>query len=385
MVARPLKIAFATVALVVAAGSALAQSPACDRYRAELASLQAGPDPRARQYETAARRQRQELDRTRAYFDQLGCSRGRFLFFGDAPPPECNGLAARIRQMENNLDQLLATAERLGGGPGVEQRRRHLQNLIARECQPGGRPRGFFESLFGGGPLPDEPMPEITEVPPEESQRFGGSRAVCVRTCDGYFFPLEASPGGREGARSMCQALCPGAATDLYFMPQGGAIEQAASWNGQPYTALPNAGRYKRTFDPSCSCKNPDETWAQVLQRAEQMIGGRKGDLIVTAEKAEELSRPKREELAQRRAEARKPAAAEAEEEAGESASTLPTGSSESSGIDAGAIETVAPTVDQNEGPTQDVTRPDGMRTRVRIVAPNVVAVPKVEPPVAKQ
>ena len=148
---------------------------------------------------------------------------------------------------------------------------------------------------------------------------------------------------------------------------------------------MPNAGRYKKTFDPACTCKGQNETWAQVLQRAEQMIEGRKGDLIVTAEKAEELSRPKREEPAQRRAEARKPAAAEAEEEAGESASTLPTGSSESSGIDAGAIETAAPTVDQNEGPTQDVTRPDGMRTRVRIVAPNVVAVPKVEPPVAKQ
>ncbi|KZE35643.1 DUF2865 domain-containing protein [Chelatococcus daeguensis] len=381
MVARSLKFAVATVVFVVAATSAVAQSPVCDRYRAELASLQAGPDPRARQYETAARRQRQELDRTRAYFDQLGCSRGRFLFFGDAPPPECNGLAGRIRQMENNLEQLLATADRLGGGPGVEQRRRHLQGMIARECQPGGRPRGFFESLFGGGLPPDEPVPEMTEVPLDEAQRFGGSRAVCVRTCDGYFFPLGASPGGREGGRSMCQALCPGAATDLYFMPQGGAIEQAASWSGQPYTAMPNAGRYKKTFDPACSCKSQNETWAEVLQRAEQMIEGRKGDIIVTAEKAEELSRPKQEAPQRSRTqEAKKPA--DAEEEAGESASALPTGSSESSGIDAGAIEDTGPTVDQHEGPTQDVTRPDGVRTRVRIVAPNVVAVPKVEGPV---
>lgn len=374
----------ATVALLLAGTvAAVAQSSLCERYRAELASLQnAGNDPRARQYEQAAQRQRVELDRTRAYFRQLGCDRGRFLFFGDPPSPECGPLSARIRQMEGNLDQLLRQADQFGGGPGLEARRRHLAASIDQACRPGGgQPRGFFESIFGGGePRPDGMVPEIDATPPGEGQHnagLGGGRAVCVRSCDGYFFPLSVSSGGRDGAREMCRSLCPGTETDLYFMPSSGEIEQALSATGQPYTSLPNASRYKKAYDANCTCRAEGQSWAQALQTAEELLERRKTDIIVTAEKAEELSRPRAAETRKGKDAKGKPAPADADlEVAGESAAALPTGGQESAGIGVQDIKDDK-TLGQREGLTREVTAADGSKRRVRIVAPNVIAVPQ--------
>ena len=49
----------------------------------------------------------------------------------------------------------------------------------------------------------------------------------------------------------------------------------------------------RKAFDEACACKKQGESWAVVLRKAESMLEQRKGDMIVTAEKAEELSRPK--------------------------------------------------------------------------------------------
>jgi hypothetical protein len=93
----------------------------------------------------------------------------------------------------------------------------------------------------------------------------------------------------------MCQALCPGAETAAYTIPRGADadIAQAVSLRGRPYTKLAGAFKYQKSFDPSCSCRKPGQSWAEALQKAEKMIERGPGDIIVTAKKAEELSRPK--------------------------------------------------------------------------------------------
>ncbi|MDJ1159843.1 DUF2865 domain-containing protein [Chelatococcus sp. SYSU_G07232] len=379
---------FIASALMLLTGTvvAVAQSPMCERYRAELASIERNaPDPRARQYEQAAQRQRAELNQTMAQYQRMGCDRGRFLFFGDAPPPECGSLRARISQMQANLDQLLRQADQFGGGPGVEIRRRQLLAAIDQACRPGGdRAPGFFERLFGTEPSrPDGPLDNVPPIIDEQQQARGGGRAVCVRACDGYFFPLPT--GSRENGQEMCQALCPGAQTSLYFMPTTGVIEQAVSASGQPYTSLPNASRYEKAYDQSCSCRAAGQSWAEALQNAEAMLGSRKSDIIVTPEKAEELSRPRTAAEAQRKAKDARTAKGkplpgddlEAESPA-EAASALPTGGQESAGIGPQDIRDDK-TLTQREGLTQEVTTADGAKRKVRIVAPNVIAVPQMQ------
>lgn len=351
------------MALAASAGAAAAQSPMCDQYRAELSNLSRGNPQAAAQ----ANQIRTELGRLQAYRAQLGCDRG-FLFFGDRPP-QCGQVDARIRQLQGSFANAQALAQ---GNPA---RRQALMAAISRNCTPGGqREPNFFERLFGGGqaPPPDQQYEMNTHRQATEgAPRYGGSRVVCVRACDGYFFPLPTNR--RDGAEDMCQALCPNTQTLVYFMSGDGAIERAGNREGKPYTELPTAGKYKKSFDPACSCRKPGESWAAALQPAENMLKSGRGDMIVTEEKAEELSRPRAAAASTRRP---APApAAEADEETPVDPSTLPTASNESSGIGPQTIREEQ-TVGAREGQIRETVNESGQRAKVRVVAPNIFVEP---------
>lgn len=277
----------------------------CGRWRSELASLDRGGGS-AERAEAAARRQTGEINRMVAYSRSIGCDRRQFLFFGEAPPPQCTQLQRQITRMQETVEQLLETAD---SGPqrGNEARRRDLTAAIDYYCRAStgpDRPRAPFDGGPGNAPggsievSPDESAPEsgVEGSPPEEETRRRatplGGRAVCVRSCDGFFFPLSNSPEGREGADGMCQMLCPGTQTRAFFR-QGDDLAGAASLDGQRYGELPTAFRYTKSFDATCSCRAPGQTWAQALEQAEQKLASVQSpsDAPLTSEKADELSR----------------------------------------------------------------------------------------------
>jgi hypothetical protein len=258
-----------TAALLAMGGSAFAQS-ACQRYRAELASLGRGG---SRNDAGAAMRLRGEIGRMMGYYHSIGCDRGSFLFF--SAPPECGAIAARIRSMQATYAELASRAYSHDGG---EARRAALRATIGRVCREEDAERKTRQAA----------RREL-----EEPRRLGGARVICVRGCDGFFFPLDSWPAGRTSEDQLCQALCPGAEAAAYRMPTDGDIREAVSFRGKPYVRLANAFKFEKTRDASCSCKPEGKTWAQALQTAERMIERHRGDMIVTAAKAEELSRPK--------------------------------------------------------------------------------------------
>jgi hypothetical protein len=383
------------LASLILPASAIAQSPACDSYRSQLAALErsAGGDPRSQQFEAAARRQEAELSRTIAYARQMGCDRQAGLFSG-GPPPECGPINGRISQMRANLAQLEARASGFGGGAAFQQRRAQLIAAIDQACRPQPQaPRNLFEALFGvqpsapvrQGPLPEVGGPLDGQIPGNiiDERPRGGSRAVCVRTCDGFFFPLSNAPGGRESLGEMCQALCPGQETRAFFMSPTGDIEGAVGVDGQPYTALANAGKFQRSFDPNCGCRKPGESWAQVLQQAEALLDRRKGDILVTEAKAEELSRAKAPEP--KKADTRKPDPRQSRNrrtpEPAATATTVdpgiaqqaaigaqaPTASQESAGIGPRNLPSQN-VVGQNAGETREVVTPEGQKRVVRVI-----------------
>src|SRR4051812_18311599 len=344
MTRRPLlRSILALAALVAAGGSALAQSPLCQRYRAELASLDRGGGQQA-----AAERQRAEIARLTGYYRSIGCEqRGPFSLFSGAPA-ECGSISQRIQQLEANYAAIASQA----GDPGrLDVRRRELQAAIDQTCAAGqadSGPRGFFESLFGPprGRAQDNPAggapPDIADMP-EGDRPLGGGRLVCVRSCDGFFFPLSAAPGGRQNADEMCQALCPGSETTAFSMSgSDDSLSRAVSLRGKPYATLPNAFRYQKAFDESCSCKKDGQNWAQILRQAEGMLDQKRGDILVTAQKSEELSRPKAAQApppapapttaqSKRAADKKAAEAAEAQEAVDQAAAAAPTASRESS------------------------------------------------------
>ena len=119
----------------------------------------------------------------------------------------------------------------------------------------------------------------------------GGSYLVCVRACDGGFFPVS-YVGDRDSLAKICQALCPNAETQLYSMPFGGTIEDSVSMSGMPYGMLPNAGKFEQAFDQSCSCRRKDQSWAEALAAVEARLQRHPGDILVTPEISERMSRP---------------------------------------------------------------------------------------------
>jgi len=90
--------------------------------------------------------------------------------------------------------------------------------------------------------------------------RFGGTyRTLCVRQCDGYYFPISFSTTEELFDRDadMCSRLCPSGNPELFIHENpGGTPEGMTSLDGRSYTELPNAFQYRRTFDKNCSCRS---------------------------------------------------------------------------------------------------------------------------------
>ena len=370
------RLAAVLLALAATAGAAAAQSPACNAWRSELASLQGqrgGGDPRAAQM---AQRVGAQLAQATNQYRAMGCDRGGFTFFGEGPPRECGGLRAQIGQLQAQYGGLQQQAQ----GGALEQRRAQLASAINANCRAP-QQRGFFETIFGLEPRRgeiDSTMPELDPEQPIEPEkpRQGGPQTVCVRTCDGFFFPLANNPGGRDSSDEMCQALCPGVETLAYGMTNGGDIQNAvARATGQPYASLPNAGKYQRSFDAACTCRGQGQSWAQALKEAEYLLDKRKGDVIVTEQRAAELSRPKEARPDPKRrgaaAPAVQPAAAPAlPEEKPMPSENSPTSGTESAGV--GPASVGERVLDKGDGLKRESQSVTGERRTVRIVAPNL-------------
>ncbi len=372
-------------------GGALAQAVDCNRLAQQISALgmpDAGADPaRAQQFRDAANRQQSELERTAAYANSIGCGRRQFLFFGDAPPRECGQIEQQIVRMRGNLTELRQQAQQAGGG---DEARRELTARYDAACR-GPQQRnagGFFDALFGGGARTPRDVPlegDLTGLPPDDMTPAGGPLAVCVRSCDGGFFPVSYSANRTryQELGELCQAMCPNVETQLFTMSMGREIEQSVGADGKPYTSLPNAGKFRTKYDPTCTCKKADQSWVEALGNAEKMLGrDSRRDQIVTPERAAELSRPQAAKAPA--TPAAKPGAKpdpraaarnqRIEQEIAAEAATgaqAPTASRDSAGIAAGRVNNGS-NYSLNDGATREAQSSEGVTRRVRTVGPQL-------------
>jgi hypothetical protein len=242
------------IVLLALLAPGLALADVCRSIQAELATIGRG-DP------ATASRHAQEAGRIHAHMRSIGCERSGIFAFGAPPPPECGGLAARMRQHQH------AGAQASGG----EGRRRELMSmLVSYNCRtraepPRGRPlvAGLFDDYASRRPSSLEIRPDtpIDPGPPIESRiRSVSGKTICVRTCDGYYFPVSLRPGTRsDEGDEVCQSLCPAVPTRLYSL-RGAEVADAVSTEGEAYDDLPAAFSYRKRFDPSCFCRRPGET-----------------------------------------------------------------------------------------------------------------------------
>jgi hypothetical protein len=135
----------------------------------------------------------------------------------------------------------------------------------------GSWPFSFLESLFGIGPQgaprrpqrqeyrrPAPSVPPRPSPPPGMDDSAGGThRTMCVRLCDGYYWPVSFATVKEHFERDAqaCAKSC-NAPVALYHYPNpSGELEGMVSLEGQPYKSLGTAFLYRTTYDPSCKCR----------------------------------------------------------------------------------------------------------------------------------
>ena len=144
-----------------------------------------------------------------------------------------------------------------------------------------GPPTGLG-TVFDAPPPVFAPEVRPIERPAQARRKYATNRrsraAVCVRLCDGFYFPSDNTTGGDEG----CASQCPDAPTAFYSEPPGSdRIEDAVSLQGAPYSALPVANRHQTSFDSTCTCHRSFlRSYLADLLRDHTL---RDGDLVMTA------------------------------------------------------------------------------------------------------
>jgi hypothetical protein len=283
-----------------------AVNPMCPRLEAQLASIDrgnGGGDPareeQIRRYQDAQAKQQSELDRVMSHARRMGCDSSGFFSLFSGQSAQCGPVNNQIQQMRGNLEQITTSLERLrGGGLGgserENQRRSVLTALAQNNCGPqyanaarnGGN---FLDTLFGNNTAPSAPAGDLG--PPS-----GTYRTVCVRSCDGAYFPVSFAtvPGRFPDDEKTCKSLCPAAEATLFaYRNPGEDMNQAVSISGQPYSALPNAFKFRTEYNPSCACKAPGQTWSDALKTIDDKAAAeQQGDIIVTEESAKKMARP---------------------------------------------------------------------------------------------
>jgi len=151
--------------------------------------------------------------------------------------PEQPAVAANCSPLEMRLMQLQARGA--GDLPEAAEVR-----IMLQACE-GNAPPGSFSAWH-------TLRPQVPEV-----RRSSTIRTLCVRACDGYYFPISfATTRDRlEVDAAACQRMCPaGDATLFYHASRGEISDQAISISGSRYADLENAFRYRSVLDPSCTC-----------------------------------------------------------------------------------------------------------------------------------
>jgi Protein of unknown function (DUF2865) len=274
-----------------------ARAAVCSKLERQLASAGSGSGGNSK-FSSAARAQAQQLQIARSQARRAGCSAS---FFSDgANSAYCGRVNSTIRRMESNLSKL---QNRAGGGSASLSKSRIRAALEANDCyrrpaeqvakrrvlpEPvNKRESGLFTMLFGG-----EETRRTFEVPVEGKRRRdaqgerrqvnvidgngdsndnypgpGGTfRTLCVRTCDGYYFPVSFSTTSSHFAtdEKSCAALCPGTETKLYIhsVPDQ-EPEEMVSLDREPYMSLPTAFAYRVkgiNATPGCTCQAAGST-----------------------------------------------------------------------------------------------------------------------------
>lgn len=145
------------------------------------------------------------------------------------------------------------------------------------------RSQTLFDSLFGwiAKPAPKRPVVRYRDARPRlqpgpypgyyprnesqpesyisrpRSQPVTRYRTMCVRVCDGYYFPISFSATRSDLVRDseVCHSRCGYMGTLFYTRSPRGDISEAVDLDGRKYKDINEAFRYRKTYVKGCTCR----------------------------------------------------------------------------------------------------------------------------------
>lgn len=230
----------------------------CENLRAELAGLREviGNTAEVRRYSKTLTQQDANIRQVRSELVRYGCSSDSFTVFGGANRQACDQLKASLDDMEANRQYLVETRDNLKDTlTGGARKRRAIQAAL-EENGCNGTVREA--SLVTPAPVDEDTSDFYTRIPSPDT---GALRTMCVRTCDGAFFPISADATTADFQRDaeICSQRCPGAETELYYhsLTNSESADMVSALTGRPYRALPTAFAYRNRLPgeaPICGC-----------------------------------------------------------------------------------------------------------------------------------
>lgn len=173
--------------------------------------------------------------------------------------------------------------------------------------------QGLLQSLFGlGSSPPPRPVPQYYPQRPVspyytpfrsapgsgvESGGGGSYRTVCVRMCDGYYFPISHGVSRSHFTRdaAACQSSC-GSEARLFYAPSNGSADDFVDLGGRSYSQIPNAFKYRKALSPSCACK--PAPWSEAELARHQRYAAEAGRAAAPVAVAEPEKQPVQGKLA---------------------------------------------------------------------------------------
>lgn len=173
--------------------------------------------------------------------------------------PQCQGLARQIENARKRLARL--EQQRVAASDETSQRNQQdalIAELARLRCGPQYQQEAKKRNNDGFGFWNDSEGADPGLDPYNQTgPGYATYRTICVRLCDGYYFPISYAtvPDAFSRDANACSSQC-AAPTELYYYQNPGAeVEQAMSLAGAPYTKLKTAWLYRKELVKGCSCK----------------------------------------------------------------------------------------------------------------------------------
>ncbi|WP_310620223.1 DUF2865 domain-containing protein [Flexibacterium corallicola] len=264
------KTGVAALLIVLGSVSAQAQSrnPACTTLEEEFIRLTqtVRNTPAGNSMNGAYERQQEDIRLVEREEYRLGCHTAQ------APRQQCASFARTKQQMYANLDKLERARRSAVTNSPTARLKQVEQALYDLNCSAAAaaftQPQKLYDPLSPPANVPQSGQFSTSSGSGSQSsaslsQSGQTYKTMCVRTCDGLYFPISSNSTPQDFAddEQICQSMCPGQATELYVFKQiGGNIQQMHSLSGAPYSALPTAYKFNTGSDSSCTCSGTPQT-----------------------------------------------------------------------------------------------------------------------------